>query len=340
MKSTKLALIIHHNDRDGYVSAAIIGQFLKDKNVIIDTMEVDYKSSLEDMIKENELKTEDFETIFIVDYSISNDKNKDFVLALSKRCNLVWIDHHVSSIKYIEKYPELAEIDGYRIIGISGAGLSYIYTIKNKPLLPTENAIIETLEQKNNSFYKVQYVEALDYLDEFECPELIRMTHRYDIFDIDEDVLDFNYGCTIESYSEAYTLLTGKRTNSTAVMIRMVSDGRVIRNYVDKRNKEIIKDYAQDILFYEKSVYDNKKKGMAVNHTMFNSLVFGSLIYDYDFVMVYANEKGIWRHSVYTIHDDMDCSKIAEYFGGGGHPKAAGFCLDSPFYNKKEFKII
>ena len=53
MKSTKLALIIHHNDRDGYVSAAIIGQFLKDKNVIIDTMEVDYKSSLEDMIKEN-----------------------------------------------------------------------------------------------------------------------------------------------------------------------------------------------------------------------------------------------------------------------------------------------
>ena len=32
--------------------------------------------------------------------------------------------------------------------------------------------------------------------------------------------------------------------------------------------------------------------------------------------------------------------KLAEYFGGGGHPKAAGFCLDSPFYNKKEFKII
>lgn len=338
--NSRLALIIHHNDRDGYVSAAIIGKYLINRNIAISTMEVDYKSSLEDMFKENEFRIEDFKTIFIVDYSISNDKNKDFILSLSKKCDLVWLDHHASSIKYIEKYPELANISGYRIIGIAGAGLSYIYTWRDKPLLPTQMTVFEALDKKNNTFDQVRNIDALDYLDEFECPELIRMTHRYDIFDIDEDVLDFNYGCTIESYSEAYTLLTEKRTNSTARVSRMVLDGRVIRNYVDKRNKEIIKDYAQDILFYEKSVYDNKKKGIAVNHTMFNSLVFGNLIHDYDFVMVYANEKGIWRHSVYTSQDDMDCSKIAEYFGGGGHPKAAGFCLDSPFYNKKEFKII
>ena len=338
--NSRLALIIHHNDRDGYVSAAIIGKYLINRNIAISTMEVDYKSSLEDMFKENKFRIEDFKTIFIVDYSISNDKNKDFILSLSKKCDLVWLDHHASSIKYIEKYPELANISGYRIIGIAGAGLSYIYTWRDKPLLPTQMTVFEALDKKNNTFDQVRNIDALDYLDEFECPELIRMTHRYDIFDIDEDVLDFNYGCMIESYSEAYTQLTEKRTNSTARVSRMVLDGRIIRNYIDKRNKEIIKDYAQDILFYEKSVYGDKKKGIAVNHTMFNSLVFGSLIYDYDFVMVYANEKGIWRHSVYTIHDDMDCSKIAEYFGGGGHPKAAGFCLDSPFYNKKEFKII
>ena len=48
-------------------------------------------------------------------------------------------------------------------------------------------------------------------------------------------------------------------------------------------------------------------------------------IKDYDFMCnFFMNGKNTWNLSFYTSKDDVDVSKIAASFGGGGHKKAAG----------------
>ena len=46
---------------------------------------------------------------------------------------------------------------------------------------------------------------------------------------------------------------------------------------------------------------------------------------DYDFMVnFFMNKKNLWNLAFYTAKSDVDVSKIAAQFGGGGHAKAAG----------------
>jgi len=59
-------------------------------------------------------------------------------------------------------------------------------------------------------------------------------------------------------------------------------------------------------------------------------------------IMVLREEEGGFvRGSLRTIHDDMDVSKIARQYGGGGHKKAAGFKIPGHLIETEEgWKII
>ena len=62
---------------------------------------------------------------------------------------------------------------------------------------------------------------------------------------------------------------------------------------------------------------------------MINSPVYQGEIADkfdnYEVILVYYKSKDNYRCSLRTRRDDIDVSKIAEKFGGGGHKKASGF---------------
>ena len=56
--------------------------------------------------------------------------------------------------------------------------------------------------------------------------------------------------------------------------------------------------------------------------------MFGKKYYEYPLVVNFAyNGKG-FSYSLFSSNPEVDCSKIAETFGGGGHKGAAGFFLD------------
>ena len=64
-----------------------------------------------------------------------------------------------------------------------------------------------------------------------------------------------------------------------------------------------------------------------------NSLMFDS-IYDptkHKLMVGYEHDGQKWTVSLYTTHDDVDCSEIAKSMGGGGHAKAAGFTVHSTY---------
>jgi oligoribonuclease NrnB/cAMP/cGMP phosphodiesterase (DHH superfamily) len=57
----------------------------------------------------------------------------------------------------------------------------------------------------------------------------------------------------------------------------------------------------------------------------------------YDLMLRYVFDGRLWNVSIYTHHDHIDCSYIAECYGGGGHKKAAGFeCKRLPFKKQRK----
>lgn len=57
-------------------------------------------------------------------------------------------------------------------------------------------------------------------------------------------------------------------------------------------------------------------------------------------VLVAEDEKGFVKGSFRTQHDDVDVSKIAAQFGGGGHRKAAGFRIPGKIREEKVWKVV
>ncbi len=48
------------------------------------------------------------------------------------------------------------------------------------------------------------------------------------------------------------------------------------------------------------------------------------------------SDDGLIKVSLRTVRDDVDVSKFAQFFGGGGHRKAAGFALPGSLtYNEQ-----
>ncbi len=54
---------------------------------------------------------------------------------------------------------------------------------------------------------------------------------------------------------------------------------------------------------------------------------FLNVISDYSVVMLFKIDRGFTKASIRTKRDDIDVSRLALAFGGGGHQKAAGFSL-------------
>ena len=48
-------------------------------------------------------------------------------------------------------------------------------------------------------------------------------------------------------------------------------------------------------------------------------------IKEYQICCVFAYNGSKWSYSIFSSDPEVDCSKIAESFGGGGHKGVAGF---------------
>lgn len=98
---------------------------------------------------------------------------------------------------------------------------------------------------------------------------------------------------------------------------QLIHKGRIIKEYIDSTNT-----YYREHFAYETEI--EGYKCLAVNWKT-NSWVFGEEVNNYPIVMVYAFDGTYFTYSIFSIDNSVDCSKIAEKFGGGGHRGAAGF---------------
>lgn len=277
----------YHNDIDGKSAGAIVARFTGNYNKE-DYIMYDYSKPVPTDI------IEDGETVYFVDLSFSvNSVDKLKEILETKKCKLIWCDHHSSTMEVLKNYPGYNSIEGIRQEGISGAALTWMYFNKCK-------------------FKDIPHF--LKLISDFDCW----------IFSYGDDTLNFKYSIESTDYDALdiiwNQLVRDSLKQDIPLLTSMVISGGAIAKYVEKEYEQYKLKYA-----YESRI-DNIKC-LVINRSC-NSLVFGDSINDYPIVAIWAFNGEKYKYSLYSANDDVDCSKIAEQYGGGGHKKAAGFVSD------------
>lgn len=213
----------------------------------------------------------------------------DFMFKLSKEKDFVWIDHHISVIEQYEdklKSENLEPIKGIRRVGTAAMILTWEY------------------------FYP-----------EKEIPLGIKLLGLNDIFDLkDKRVRAFEYAMQAIGVNRPTDKVWAELIEDTMDIDSMVEKGKAILSYIRNRNFRLVRAEAF-VSEYEgyKCICANMPQGYSEFYDSLDN------IKDYD-VMInfFMNKKNCWNLSFYTAKDNVDVSKIAEKFGGGGHAKAAG----------------
>lgn len=227
--------------------------------------------------------------VYFVDYSFT-ETTKPYLDSLinNKKVKVIWIDHHTSSIELEKKYPYLKNIDGKREDSMSGAALTYLYF---NPYL--------------------------------ELPKFVRLVSDYDCwqFKYSPETEYFKIGIESENndaLDDVWTKLIHENVYKNSLTLpEILKKGKAIKSYIDSTNT-----YYREHFAYETEI--EGYKCLAVNWKT-NSWVFGEEVNNYPIVMVYAFDGTYFTYSIFSIDNSVDCSKIAEKFGGGGHRGAAGF---------------
>ncbi len=200
-------------------------------------------------------------------------------------------------ISAIEKHQEHSGLIGIRDIAFSGCELTWMYLFGDQ-LMPT----------------------AVEYAG------------RYDVWDFSEhgEILnEFQAGIGLYD-NEPEDAIWQWLLQDNKKLPELMTRGETALLYRRKFNAELIKDFA----FYANF---EGYRAVCCNAGRANSQLFDSVKEDYDIMLAFVT-LGCkqWKVSIYTKRDDIDCSKIATKYGGGGHKGAAGFlCENLPFKHLK-----
>lgn len=252
-----------------------------------------------------------WDAIYIVDLSVD-----ELMARPELRSKIVWIDHHKSAIEKWDHIGDVTRMVGYRIDGVAACRLCWQWFTADTG--PHGDPRIHPMDQ--NLPQKHDYVGR-----EVSEPKLIRLAGEYDIWDHrDPDAKVLQFGLRALPDTDFQNLVVNQFTGEpTGVKLDdVVTQGRAIKSYCDRQNNEYSAAYART-LEWEGLKFCCLNIGQRGN----SDLLRGGIKLDHQACFA-------WRHtgdgvmvSLYHIegHTDLDLSKIAVKYGGGGHRGACGF---------------
>lgn len=242
-----------------------------------------------------------------------------YILDLSPDClggdtydssRIIWIDHHKSSI---EKWP--SSIPGYRIDGVAACRLAWQW-------FANVGGPVNRAEGQHG--YHLPDMEAFRNR-QVEEPVAVMLAGEYDIWDKrDERAETFQFGLRSQELSEAdwFILLTGDGPSEHFVE-RLLAQGGMLQRY-QQRNDANVVNFRSFLQPFDGLTF------LALNTARCNSLSFAAKDVPetgHDALMGFYWTGKSWKVSLYHARHrtDLDLSKIAVKFGGGGHRGACGF---------------
>ncbi|MGM9834166.1 MAG: DHHA1 domain-containing protein [Bacilli bacterium] len=295
----KICLITHAADMDGAFPIILAKKVFE--NVDDFSCEID---EVDDTLKQVITHYEDYETIYIVDLSVSDEMaqyiNKDEIL----RNKIQIYDHHQSR-EHQNIYPFINIISSQNGRKESGTSLFYNClknTVDNSILM--NNAVIELVELiRENDTY--------DFLEENK-EKANQLAELYDIYGRDRFIN--NYSEFIEKNNYFYF-------TDTEIILHEIESERTKR-YIEEKLKHVIKAKIDGIPV---GIVFAEKKRSLLGHTM------TEIISDIDIAIIINVDKSV---SYRADKDEVDVNVIAKPYGGGGHKHAGGSPLPEDLQEK------
>lgn len=358
-----IVTIYHHDDMDGYASAAIIAS-IHQYNHDVRLIEVSHGSKPLDL---SNIDVKKKNIIYILDYSLSSDEeiiNLNNFMSQNQNQLVIFIDHHETSYALIDgnscmenKFISDAIYDhGIISTRVSAAVLCYLFKKILKDwyyMLDDENDIVlNKIRQLPDAITKD--ITGNDYVLFNDLPYWLALINDYDLWKLDyPDSQAFNLACYAEGLYEVfmrnvYTYIInfddkGMRTFTNS----LISKGFAILDYQNKNNARIMNNSFEcemifqfkqndidpnNVLNLEEGIESKSCKCLCVNGYG-NSSIFGKFYNEYDAVVIfnYDGSIGKYKYTMYSKENGFQCNVAALFFkkkyglNGGGHYHAAGW---------------
>jgi len=300
-----MIVVYHGADMDGFSSGAIANWFLKDRCKETNERLLFFPMNHGDAYPWTELQKD--ETIYFLDFpppapttlNTGFGVSSGFEALKAITNNVIWIDHHESSIQKFEGI----EIEGLRSNTFPAAcELTWKY-FSDSSLVPK---FVKMISDHDSWRHKIK--NSQDFCLGMMSKDGIEDPQSQDWHYVIADFFDDNeYRSVIQPY---------------------VEKGQTIDKYVKKNNASYSKSFAYEMewLGY---------KCIVCNRGMTGSFLFDS-VYDeskHDLMLAWVFDGVKYTVSIYTTKTDkVKANDIAKAHGGGGHPGAAGFtCQELPF---------
>jgi len=319
----KTTVIFHSADFDGLFCREIARKFLPEAELIgwnfgdtpLDATEVNQRLYIMDLPMDKP-----FGLDFVTATEVSPANVRDAV-GLAYR-DVVWIDHHKSSI---ESHPK--DISGYRIDGVAACRLAWQWLAAFGRF--EAQSTIEAHSQEGMAWFMAHYPlpKKSDFIDRnVEEPLAVRLAGEYDVAgpDANDEALNFQFGLrSWELTDQNWADLLVHPYDGNGLTGTLIERGRAVRGYLEKADAMAAQSAFpmefDGLLFLAINAYRGNSKAMQI------AAANGGA----DAVMAFAYRGKKWTVSMYGIPGkDIDLSAIAKAHGGGGHARAAGFECD------------
>ena len=271
---------VHSTSLDGLMSAAIVKHF----NDEVDFFSYGYRELVPDLSK--------YEHVMMVDVCFAKEEME---LIADK---LIWIDHHINSIK------EIQNIEGMQNNDYASCELMWKYYFSSHKL--------------------PEIVKMIGMYD----------TNRHKGTSEEKRIIEFQYGArvVIKTIDDAYIHLVRNIEDSYCYQIKEIThSGSHIYKYLCLEANKIfqsgttifLKEFAVDVS--NQSMTTNRRF-LAINYNHFNPSNF-KIPYskEYEGIFSYYRFNGKWNINLYS--HTIDCSVIAKQYFGDGLRHTAGFTL-------------
>jgi len=289
-------VIFHHDDLDGLCSGAIIKNYLiKTHGEAIEsnlfTFVCDYDRNAQ-MKNIEEANIEEDSVVYVVDFCFDDDLMEMLIHKVHHN-NFIWIDHHSTAIKRMKEF----KFEGVQDTRYSATMLAWIYA-NGETNIPLVVQYIDTFDcwKKDNDNKWNNVIMPFKYALESKC------------IDLNDDDNIWN------------TLFK----NDLEDIKKLILEGTIIKGYMEQRFIEDAKQKAYTIPF-------EGVRALCINSYGYGSLVLEAMFdpEEHDIMLTFAISKNRKVNvGLYTPKKDIHVGKLAQKYGGGGHPGAAGFMLD------------
>ena len=279
--------------------------------------------------------------VYIVDLSFTKESIQTLFEICEQAGEVVWIDHHKSSIEAISDEDIHQRLNSYNNLkyfvnnDLCATVLCYLYFngYLEDDAWERDNACSTELmihyNKNRNTIIIDGYITAQIPL--FKFYSLVDHYDRWAFGDWEEPLL-FNSGAqsrntNIFAYFNkndsqmSYNSRVWALIKSSTFIQSVINDGTVVENY-----KKQSYAFQRKANAYEGTIDGHKA---LIMNAFGNSQCFGNEINNYDLVCLweYSGKHKKYTYSLYTAKEDVDCAKIASKYdpNGGGHKGASGF---------------